>query len=362
VALPEIDYRRRFRNLLGGELDLQVNTLAIGRTAGQDTQRAFTSATWKLRRITGWGQEVTLTAYGRGDLYNTGQTASTTVALYRGLDGFQARGIAALAVDVKWPLIGQFLGGTQRFTPRVQIVASPKLANLIVPNEDSRAVDLEDSNLFALNRFPGYDRFGGTTRLTYGFDWALNLPDVTINANVGQSYRFSSTPDFIPVGTGFSDPLSDIVGRFEVRYREFISITQRFRLDKDNLALSRNEIDATIGTSGTYLLLGYLLLDRNITPTLEDLRDREEARVGARWQFSRFWSVFGSGVVDLTGRSEDPLATTSGFTPVRHRLGFAYEDDCLKLGLTWKRDYQDTGDARRGDSFLLNLAFKNLGR
>ncbi len=363
IALPEIDYRRRINDpLLGGKLDLQLNTLAIGRSAGQDTQRAFVSARWDLRRITRWGQEVTLTAYGRGDVYNSSQSAATTVALYRGLDGFQTRGIAALAVDVKWPLIGQFLNGTQRLTPRVQIVASPKIANLIVPNEDSRSVDLEDSNLFALNRFPGYDRFGGSTRITYGFDWAVNLPDVTINANVGQSYRVSSTPDFIPIGTGFSDPLSDIVGRIEARYRDFLSITQRYRLDKDNLALRRNEIDATIGTSGTYVLLGYLLLNRNITPTLEDLRDREEARVGGRWQFSRFWSVFGSAVVDLTGKSEEPLATTDGFTPIRHRLGFAYEDDCLKLGLTWKRDYQDTGDARRGDSFLLNVAFKNLGR
>ena len=362
-AFPEIDYRRRIDDpLLGGKLELQLNTLAIDRSAGQDTQRAFVGARWDLRRLTRFGQEVTLTAYLRGDVYNASGTAATSVALYRGLEGIQTRGIAAVAVDVKWPFIGEFLGGTQRLTPRIQVVASPKIANLIVPNEDARAVDLEDSNLFALNRFPGYDRFGGTTRLVYGFDWALNLPDITVNANVGQSYRFSERPDFAPAGTGLSDALSDVVGRIEVRYRDFVSITQRFRLDKDNAGLRRNEIDATIGTSATYLLLGYLLLDRNITTTLEDLRDREEARLAGRWQFSRFWSVFGSTVIDLTGVSEDPLATTNGFSPVRHRLGFAYEDDCLKLGLTWKRDYQDTGDAQRGDSFLLNLAFKNLGR
>ncbi len=60
--------------------------------------------------------------------------------------------------------------------------------------------------------------------------------------------------------------------------------------------------------------------------------------------------------------NEDPTSQANGFDPVRHRIGFAYEDDCLRLGVTWKRDYQDTGDARRGDSFLLTLAFKNLGR
>ena len=37
----------------------------------------------------------------------------------------------------------------------------------------ARAVDLEDSNLFALNRFPGYDRWEDGSRVTYGVDWAF---------------------------------------------------------------------------------------------------------------------------------------------------------------------------------------------
>lgn len=362
-ALPEIDYRRRFGGgLSGAVLTLQLNTLAIDRSAGQDTQRAFVSAEWVLRRITAWGQEVSLTAYGRGDLYHAGDTAATSVIDYRGKDGVQGRFIGALAFDVKWPFVGALFGGTQRLTPRIQFVAAPRLANLSVPNEDARAVDLEDSNLFALNRFPGYDRFEDSSRVTYGLEWALNVPDLSIDATVGQSVRLSSQSTIVPVGTGFSGRVSDIVGRTEVRYKDFLSVVHRYRIDRTNFVIRRNEIDATVGSRDTYLLLGYLRLNRNITTSLEDLRDREEARVGGRIAFTRFWSVFGSAVVDLTGKNEDPLTTSNGFTPIRHRIGFAYEDDCLRLGVTWKRDYQDTGDARRGNSFLLTLAFKNLGR
>jgi LPS-assembly protein len=254
------------------------------------------------------------------------------------------------------------MGGTQRITPRLQIVASPNLSNITIPNEDSRAVDLEDSNLFALNRFPGYDRFEDQPRVTYGADYALDLPGISIEANVGQSYRLSDQRSILPDGTGLSDRFSDIVGRTTVRFRDFVSVTHRYRVDKDNLAVRRNELDATVGTRKTYALIGYLKLDRDIGPVLEDLRDREEARVAARVQFARFWSVYGSATVDLTNRDEDPASLSDGYEPIRHRLGVAYEDDCLKLGLTWKRDYQDTGDARRGNSYLLTLAFKNLGR
>ena len=362
VALPEIDYRRRIGDVLGGTVQVQANTLALSRSEGQDTQRAFASARWDARKLTRWGQEVTFTAYARGDAYNTHDTLATPIPSYRGIEGFQTRAIGALAVDVKWPFVGAFLGGAQRLTPRFQIVASPKIANLDVPNEDARAVDLDDSNLFALNRFPGYDRFEDSSRATYGAEWALDFPGVSLDTVIGQSYRLSTRPTILPDGTGLSDRFSDFVGRTELRVRDFVSVTHRYRLDKDGFAVRRNEIDASVGSRSTYALVGYLRLDRNIFPAIEDLQDREEARVAGRVQFKRFWSAFGSAVIDLTNRSEDPLSQSDGFDPVRHRLGVQYEDDCIRLGITWRRDYQTNGDARKGNSFLLTLALTNLGR
>jgi len=362
IALPEIDYRLRLgETVLGGQVQLQANSLAIGRVDGQDTQRAFASARWDLRTLTGLGQEVNFTVLGRGDIYHSDENASTVTAIYRGDSGFQTRGIFAAAADIKWPFIGQAFGGTQIFTPRVQLVAAPTTANLSVPNEDSRAVDLEDSNLFALNRFPGHDRFEDNYRITYGFDWALRKQNFTADVTIGQSYRLSNRASIFPDGTGLSEKLSDVVGRTELRFKDFVKLTHRFRLDKDNLAIRRNEVDATIGSRSTYAQIGYLKLDRNIGPTVEDLADREEVRLGGRVRLARYWSLFGSAIIDLTDTDEDPTSLSDGFDPIRHRLGVAYDDDCLSLSLTWRRDYQPTGDARRGNSFLFRLAFRNLG-
>lgn len=363
IALPEIDYRRRFDGgLPGSKVTLHLNTVALSRSDGQDTRRAFASAQWDMRRITPWGQEVTLTASGRGDVYHADDTLLTSVVGYRGTEGFQTRAMGAVAVDVRWPFIGAFAGGTQRLTPRVAVIAAPRTRNFDIPNEDSRAIDLTWSNLFAINRFPGYDRFEDASRIVYGLDWAVAIPGLTIDANIGQSYRLDRRRDLFPDGTGLTGRLSDIVGRTEIRYRDLVSLTHRYRLDKDNFAIRRNEIDATIGSRSTYALLGYLRLNRDIGGTLEDLQDREEVRVAGRVAFHRYWSAFGSITVDLTDRSEDPLSLSDGFDPIRHRLGVAYEDDCLRLGVTWRRDYERQGDARSGNSFLLSLSFKNLGR
>ena len=363
IAVPEIDYRRRLTDpLIGGTVQLQLNSLALTRTDGQDTQRAFAALRWDLRRLTTLGQEVTLTAYTRADIYHTDNSIATSTAIYRGIDGWQGRGIAALAADVRWPFIGALFGGTQQIVPRVQVVATPHTRNLDIPNEDARAVDLEDSNLFALNRFAGYDRWEDSSRVTYGAEWLYDRPRLSVRGVIGQSYRLDSRPTILPAGTGLSARFSDYVGRISVRYADFITLTERFRLDKNGLKVRRNEIDATIGSKKTYALIGYLRLNRDIDTSIEDLRDRAEIRAGGRIQIARYWSIFGSTVIDLTTKTEDPLSLSDGFQPVRHRLGLLYENECISLGITYRRDYDPTGDARRGSTIALRFALRNIGR
>ena len=362
IVLPAIDARFRFDDIAGGHLEVQGNSLAITRIDGQDTQRAFASIRWDLRELTPWGQEVLLTAYGRGDVYHTDDAEDTTVAIYRGTDGWHARAIGALAADIKWPFIGPALGGVQRIVPRVQVVLTPPTPNMDIPNEDARSVDLEDSNLFALNRFRGYDRWEDASRVTYGLDWSLERKNLAINTTIGQSYRFGNRASIFPEGTGLDDKLSDIVGRTSIRYGRFIDLTHRYRLDKGNFAVRRNEIDLTVGTTQTYAQVGYLRLNRNIDPAIEDLRDKEELRFAARILFRRYWSVFGATVIDLTDKSEDPLSVADGFQPVRNRIGIQYEDECLQLGVTWRRDYERIGAFRKGSTFAIHLAFKGVSR
>ena len=74
--------------------------------------------------------------------------------------------------------------------------------------------------------------------------------------------------------------------------------------------------------------------------------------------FGGLWSIVGEreGAHGL-----DERVNADGFQPIRTRLGVAYQDDCLELGATWRRDYLDQGDARRGNTFQFYFALRNLG-
>ena len=305
---------------------------------------------------------ITLTGLVRGDVYHSSDNQLTTIVPYQGLPGWQSRGVALAALDVTWPLIGAAFGGTQELTPHVQLVAAPSLRNITIPNETSRAVELEDDNLFSLNRFPGNDRVEDGVRVTYGLDWRLDHPHWQVNATIGQSYRMTSGTVLFPDGTGLASQVSDIVGRAELRYRDFLKITERYRLDKDTLAFRRNEVDVTLGSDRDYVELGYARLNGAIATALEDIQDSDELRAAARVAIAGHWSVFGSGVFDLAKDNLVPNGTNNSLQPLRTRLGASYSSDCFEFDVTWKRDYVTIGDAAKGSSFLVHIAFHNIGR
>lgn len=360
IALPLVDLVWRLpEQPLDGRVTVQMNSLGLYRREGQSMARALASVQWERSLLTPLGQRVTLTGLVRGDIYTTSDSALADDPLYAGDDGWTARLIPLAAVDVEWPFAGALWGGTQTISPRVQMVASHATANSGIPNEDSRAVDLEESNLFALNRFPGFDRWEGGARITYGADWRWSRPGLVLGAQLGQSYRLDGDSNLFPEGTGLAGRLSDFVARGSVRFGRYMEVTQRLRLDKDSLAIRRNETDIAVGSRRTFLSLGYLKYNRNIA--LEDLTDHEEVRAGARVAFGKYWAVFGSAVVDLTSTAEDPLTTNDGWQPIRARIGVSYTDECFNIGLTFRRNYIDQPNARQGNILLFTLALRNLG-
>jgi LPS-assembly protein len=43
-------------------------------------------------------------------------------------------------------------------------------------------------------------------------------------------------------------------------------------------------------------------------------------------------------------------------------VGISYEDECLELGLSWRRDYERLGDFRKGSTIAFQIGLKGLGR
>lgn len=344
---------------LGGRVTFDANMLHIFRAEGQQYQRFLGWSTWERSLLTAMGQRVTFTGLLRSDLYLVQDAERADLPVYAGRDGTQGRFIPAAAMNIEWPFAGRLGKGVQTIVPRLMFVGSARDVNEDIPNEDSRAIELDDINMFAMNRFPGYDRWEGGARMVYGLAWDWSRERIALSADIGQSFRFDAPDPFMPAGTGLDSRLSDIVGRFSVQAGRLLSLTQRLRLDKDNLQVRRSDLDLTVGSGRTFATGGYLRFNRD--DVIEDLPDQEEVRFGAQIALLRYWAIFGSANVDLTSPAEDPLSTGDGFQPIRSQAGFIYDDECFELRFTWRRNYIDNLNAPRGNSFSFSLNLKNLG-
>ncbi len=127
--------------------------------------------------------------------------------------------------------------------PIAQIIVSPYGGNpATIPNQDSTSFEFDDTNLFSVNRLPGYDIIEDGPRANVGIHYALNGPNNSgVDVLFGQNLRLKREVIFDPT-TGFGDLRSDYVGHIRVTLGKYLDFTHRFRLDRQGFQVQPQRI------------------------------------------------------------------------------------------------------------------------
>ncbi|NVJ99261.1 MAG: LPS-assembly protein LptD [Alphaproteobacteria bacterium] len=362
-ALPLIDaeFIPKFKPL-GGTVKLKGNALALHRTDGLDTQRVSLSAGWQRRWITAKGFVIDADALIRTDAYNLNDADRPDDIAFAGTFGSEGgsewRNLARVTGTVTWPLVKFTDGGSHTIEPIAEITLSPRRGtpdNIV--NEDSRAFELNDLNLFSPERASGFDLWEEGSRLTYGMRWRFDGQDWRTDIMVGQSWRLSGTELVFADGAGLEGDLSDIVGRTTVSYKNWLDFEHRYRVDENSFAVRRNEIDVTVGDEKRSITVGYVKLDRNLN--FINREDREEIRARAQYWLDENWQLHGGFTHRLKGATIGGVSEKDG--GVEYDFGVAYSNECIELGLRLRETFTRDRDVEPGTSILFRLKLKNLG-
>tara|TARA_R110002072_G_scaffold72758_18_gene173757 strand:- start:1397 stop:3583 length:2187 start_codon:yes stop_codon:yes gene_type:complete len=356
IVFPKLDY-----NFVGdpgdfgGVWKIDTNALMLTRTGGTDTRRLSAKTKWELPYISRLGEVYRLFASVQTDAYWVNDVVESD-APGNTISGFSGRVFPQAGLEWKLPLARKDGRFTQIVEPIVSLILAPSSQNPDrIPNEDSLSFEFDDTNLFSENRFGGIDRVEGGSRITYG----LNSGVFGLNSGfssffIGQSYRFTRDNDF-GSDTGLVDHFSDIVGRVEISPTRFVNALYRFRLDKDDFAPRRNEVEASVGVPALRINVNYLSIDQqNLTDILDpedEFRDREEITVGFTSQVTERWRFGANTRRDLTG----------GGGALRHGAFLSYEDECFEFQMDYARTFTRDRDVKPSDTILFRVVFKTLG-
>ncbi len=243
----------------------------------------------------------------------------------------------------------------ERYTAHIEPIVSLTTSltddvNSDIPNEDSRDAQLDVSNLFEANRFPGFDRIENGSHISYGlrFGGYDNSFKNSAFITIGQSYQISGDNLFTE-GSGLNDEFSDFVGAAELTVLDRYYLDYRFQLDQEELDDVRHELYGSIRDGPLDLRLGYLFANTIVGTGLTE--ERQQFSTEAGYRISDRWSILGDIRHDLTGEL--------GLVEVG--LGLEYKNDCFRFRVKAERDLTDKDIGGGEDSIIFSVGFRNLG-
>jgi LPS-assembly protein len=347
-----------------------------------DYNRLSTQAQWRTSVTDSLGQVWTPFASLRGDVAtlsvsnqdNPLTTSASTVANYLTTgNGTLSRGMATVGLEYRYPFINVQSWGTQTIEPIAQIIARPDETDINrFPNEDAQSFTFDDANLFAVNKFSGWDRVEGGGRANVGIQYTAQFnKGGNVNALFGQSYQLFGKNSYAQpsatntgLDSGLEDDVSDYVARVQFQPNRTYSFTSRFRFDHKDMSVERFEVEARANYDRwtASLLYGRYAAQPDIgIPTRQQgILGSLSYKIDANWLVYAN-ALYGLNTLDASGVPlDDPHWQ---FT--RAGLGVGYVDDCFTLSLNYLYGYTydvvSGGTPKVDNRIMFQLGLRTLG-
>jgi LPS-assembly protein len=396
VIHPVLDYSYTFgQPILGGELGYRVNLTSLSRDEASfepitdmalnrelctpttadpaantvpancvlrgfpgSYSRFSAEATWRRSITDGIGQVWTPFVYARGDAASLSVTSSPAVDnfLPEG-DSNVVRAMPAVGLEYRYPFIGVQSWGTQTIEPIAQVIVRPNETNIgRLPNEDAQSLIFDDSNLFKLDKFSGWDRAEGGTRANVGIQYTAQVTNAGFfNVLFGQSYQLMGQNSFEQGGvantgleSGLDKPQSDYVARLAYQPSRMYAFGTRFRFDEETWDVKRFEVEGRANFER--LTFTAIYGQYAAQPELGFLTDREGVLGTSSFKLTTNWSVFGALGWDLDAGKLDQM-----------QFGVTYIDDCIALALQYTTSNTYSGNPdEKTHAIMFSLGLRTL--
>lgn len=363
------------------------------RGIGGDYDRASAQVSWQRKFIDPFGEVWTPFAFVRLDAswlsLNTANDYSFTSAagfseisngdqlnfFGRARDHIYGRAMPGLGLDWRYPFVAATDFGTQMIEPIAQVIVRPgEIHAGDLPNEDAQSLVFDDTNLFEWNKFTGYDRTEGGTRLNAGAQYTMTFRQgASINALFGQSFQLAGTNSYavsdvanVSAGSGLEKSRSDYVARVAYNASPDLSFIARGRFDERTFAAQSIDFIASLKlgpASGSMQYSRYAAQDLIGYPYR-----REGILMNWRYDFLEHYFAKGTATLDLNPYKYD---ARNGLYDIKlgspalavFGAGVGYENDCASIAVNYTRSYTDSLGVRSVDqTVLLQLTLRTLGQ
>jgi len=318
---------------------------------GVDSRRITGQFEWRRALISPIGVRWEPFVDGRADVYSIGDLPPVL-----GIDQDDAtvsRTRLSAGLDVSYPLIKRTAGADVILEPVAQLSVStdPDLDPRI-PNEDAQVVELDESSLFRMDRFPGYDLVEGGARFTAGGRATIRWTEGrSASLFVGRSHRFDEEDGFrVPLAdhptrlydpTGLASETSDWVVQGTFSPSDRIRSWGHATIDgSGDIRRAEAAIDGRWGRRN--LATVSYIVDRSDPLYLESRPNPDDPAgppIGSSNRNYEFVQLAGQQFVyGNWGFTVAGIADLERDVLTRSEVGLLFDDDCFRFEVGFRRD------------------------
>ena len=352
---PVVDYNYTFEDpFLSGELTFDVNAVSLSRDNGADINRLAAQLKWRRTLVDTLGQTWTPFLQARGDVSQV-SNVEDAIAGTTGDRDFIARGTATAGMTYSYPFIARSASASHILKPTAQIIARPDVGDQTdIPNEDARSLVFDDTLLFDVDKFSGYDRIETGVRANFGVEYTLQMDSGGYaRAVFGQSYHVSGENSF-DEGTGLGKDQSDYVAGVYYEPSSNFTLISQARFDEKSFDVKRTDVFMKASYGPINATVNYANIDASAEEIAIGITEREELLASGSLKISDYWSVFGSMRYNL-----DAEPGKSGF--IEDSIGLKYSDECFVLAVTYNESNISDDDLSKNQSVMVRFELKHLG-
>ncbi len=371
IVFPVVDYDYVFNDpIADGELSFTANFTSLSRVEtdafavngvnrfrGVDGtfSRLTLESEWRRTFIDPIGQSFTPFAYVRGDMFFLASADKRVSELTD--EAFVGRAMPAAGLEYRYPFIAAFEGGNQILEPVAQVIVRPDEQRIgELPNEDAQSIVFDSSTLFDYDKFSGFDRAEGGTRLNLGLNYKLQLYEgYYVSALFGQSFHLAGdnsyeTADILgaTLDSGLATDHSDYVSSLYLDTKHGVRIGAQARLDDDDFTLRRLQAQATAAYGPLATSLSYAFLGAQPDIGIDD--PREEVLGSASLRFNNNWRVFGSLRYDIENSDV-----------VQDGVGAGYDDEGFSLSVSYSEDRSRNDGEEVDRTLYFRIGLRTIG-
>ena len=287
--------------------------------------------------------------------------------------GTYASAMPGVGLEYRYPFVSSSLLGQQIIEPIAQLIVRPnEVVPKLQPNEDAQSLIFDETTLFAWDKYSGYDRVEGGTRLNYGVQYTANFANGG-HANFvgGESIQLAGQNSYTigdAANTGLESGLDQkysnfVAGETIAPFSSNFSLTSKQQFDSSTFELARLDViaNASFGGFTTSVDFGRYAAQ----PQLGWLYKREGLLTDASYKLAGDWSVDGSVLFDMSRHYYQlPGQTTPLFFAPNYSFGLTYGDTCTTLKVRYSSTLSDpiaSTPAVRDQTLLLQLTLRTLG-